>query len=94
MADHLLVISIPRGGWYDFLVTKLERIKGMTILAEYIVPSETCTCNRAKSNVSDWERGKMSGVPVCKVCRKPSPSWRKGILPRLEHALGRNQREA
>jgi len=60
-------------------------VKGMWFLPR----KKICECP-GRANVKNWSRANRFSVPVCVKCGKPSNFWAKGLMTRLQIALGIN----
>lgn len=62
---------------------------GFEVQGMWFMTKLTCQCG-GKRNNKDWGRGRRTGIPLCRRCRKPSRHWREGLMTRLRTALGYN----
>jgi hypothetical protein len=64
---------------------------GYRRLGLYVSPRKFCECpEKRRQNAKNWVRGKRTGLQLCVVCRKPSIFHQRGLMERIQHALGFN----
>lgn len=60
----------------------------------FVSPNKFCQCpDKRRQNAKNWVRGKRTGLQLCIVCRKPSIFHQRGLMERIQHALGFNLME-
>lgn len=96
MAGRIIILEFDNKDQAEaFLAnTKALEYDGAKPIAMFLRPNQFCQCpDKRRQNVSNWRKGKRTGLYLCINCRKPSIHHQKGILSRLQYVFGFNQLE-
>lgn len=66
-------------------------VGGAKVTAMFIKPSKFCDCpDKQRQHVKNWSKGKLTGLYLCLVCKRPSVHHQNGIFSRLQYVFGYN----
>lgn len=65
---------------------------GYKLFAMFLIPTKFCNCpDKQRQNVKNWGKGKLSGLYICRTCKRVSRHHEDGTLSRLQYVFGYNQ---